>query len=180
MHFRDHHNHNFQPQLLDVILHTLDVLSFSLHFLWGFLVYWFFLIFDFSLSLASKCSLRNMEKKTPHAKISRSDYSNHPKLLYGTLLFLGHCPREFSRKPDRPKSIVFPTLFRGFSCWKFFRDSHQPCRHRQPNEHSPTSPASPADIDSHQPCRHRQCKFVWFSLESRVKYQIKHGRGFYG
>ena len=134
MYFRDQHNHNSQPQLLDVILHTLNVLSFSLHFLGGFLVYWFFLIFDFSLSLASKCSLRNMEKKTSHAKISRSDYSNHPKLLYGTPLFLGHCPREFSRKQDCPKNTT--------------------------KSHSPTSPASPADIDSHQPCRHRQCQFV--------------------
>ena len=47
MYFRDQHNHNSQPQLLDVILHTLDVLAFSLHFLGGFLVYWFFLHFCF-------------------------------------------------------------------------------------------------------------------------------------
>ena len=33
MHFRDQHNHNSQPQLLDVIPHTLDVLAFSLDFL---------------------------------------------------------------------------------------------------------------------------------------------------
>ena len=164
MYFRDQHNHNSQPQLLDVILHTLDVLAFPLHFLGCFLVYWFFLHFWFFSFLgvevfASKHGKKDVPRKDKQVWLFKSSKTS----IWDTFVF-GALPSRVLQKARSSQKYRFPYTF---------RDSHQPCRHRQPNEHSPTSPASPADIDSHQPCRHRQCKFVWFSLEKQVKNHIK-------
>ena len=44
MHVCDQHNHHSQPQLLDVIPHTLEVIVFPRLFMW-FLIYGFLLYF---------------------------------------------------------------------------------------------------------------------------------------
>ena len=127
MYFRDQHNHNSQPQLLDVILHiilhTLDVLSFSLHFLGGFLVYCFFLhFFFFSFLGVEVFASKHGKKDVPRIDKQVWLFKSSKTSIWDTFVF-GALPARVLQKArlsQKHNKITQP------------HQPSQPRRHRQP------------------------------------------------
>ena len=123
MYFRDQHNHNSQPQLLDVILHTLDVLAFSLHFLRSFLVYWFFLHFCFFSFLGVEVfASKHGKKDVPRIDKQVWLFKSSKTSIWDTFVF-GALPARVLQKArlsQKHNKIAQP------------HQPSQPRRHRQP------------------------------------------------